>query len=112
MSYHYLAQIVHIKIDRPLHSLHPKHGFRYEVNYGFVPGTVSGDGEEIDAYVIGVDEPLEEFDGRCVAFIRRQEEDDDKLILIPPEMGDISDEEIIKATHFQEKPYHIDIIRK
>ena len=57
----YLKKIVKVKIDRPLGSKHPKHGFEYEVNYGFVPGTVSGDGEELDCYVLGVDEPLEEF---------------------------------------------------
>jgi inorganic pyrophosphatase len=107
----YLGKIIHIVMDRPLGSLHPKHGFRYEVNYGYVPDTVSGDGEEIDAYVLGVDVPLKEYDGKCVAIIRRQEEDDDKLIIIPSEMGDITDDEIIKATHFQEKPYHIKIIR-
>lgn len=107
----YLNKIVHIEMDRPLGSLHPKHGFRYEINYGFVPGTVSGDGEEIDAYIIGVDEPLKKFDGKCVAIIHRLEEDDDKLVIIPEDLGNISDEEIIKATYFQEKPYHITIIR-
>ncbi|AKB29448.1 Inorganic pyrophosphatase [Methanosarcina siciliae T4/M] len=107
----YLNKIVHIEMDRPLGSFHPRYGFRYEINYGFVPNTVSGDGEEIDAYVMGVNEPLEEFDGKCVAIICRSEEDDDKLVVIPEELGDISDEEIIKATYFQEKRYHITINR-
>ncbi len=40
-----------IEIDRPLGSMHPKHNFMYMVNYGFVSHTVSGDGEELDAYV-------------------------------------------------------------
>ena len=28
-------------------SRHPKHGFIYPVNYGYVPNTISGDGEEL-----------------------------------------------------------------
>ena len=32
-------------------SKHPKHGFIYPVNYGFVPGVIGGDGEELDAYL-------------------------------------------------------------
>lgn len=41
----YLNQNVRVKVDRPLGSKHPKHGFIYPVNYGFVPDTISGDGE-------------------------------------------------------------------
>lgn len=108
---HYLNQIVHILIDRPLGSLHPERGFRYEINYGFVPGTVSGDGEEIDAYVIGVEDSLKEFEGRCVAIVHRRDDDDDKLILVPKGKEDISDEEIVRATHFQGWAYEIEIWR-
>ena len=56
-------------MDRPLGSAHPKHGFLYPVNYGFVPGTISGDGEELDAYVLGEHNPLDEFTGRVIAII-------------------------------------------
>ena len=49
----YLGKEVVVKMDRPLGSKHPKHGFIYTVNYGFIPGTISGDGEELDAYVLG-----------------------------------------------------------
>ena len=40
----FLNQIVKVKMDRPLGVVHPKHGFIYPVNYGYIPGTVSGDG--------------------------------------------------------------------
>jgi inorganic pyrophosphatase len=107
----YLGKNVHIKIDRPLGSLHPKHGFLYEINYGFVPGTMSGDGEEIDAYVIGVDQPALEFEGKCVAIVHRLDDDDDKLVLVPEGKEDIPDEEIVRATHFQEQYFKIEIWR-
>ena len=46
----YLGQTVSVVMDRPLGSKHPKHGFIYPVNYGYIPNTISGDGEELDAY--------------------------------------------------------------
>lgn len=48
----YIGKIIGVKIDRELGSKHPKHGFIYPVNYGFIPNTISGDGEEIDCYVL------------------------------------------------------------
>lgn len=48
----YLDKTLEIKIDRPMGSKHPKHGFIYPINYGYVPNTISGDGEELDAYII------------------------------------------------------------
>jgi 8-oxo-dGTP pyrophosphatase MutT (NUDIX family) len=68
---HFLGEIIAVSIDRPLGSKHPKWGFEYPVNYGYVPDTKSGDGEEIDAYVLGVSEPLKQFTGTCIAVIHR-----------------------------------------
>lgn len=107
----YLNTIVKVIMDRPLNSLHPKHGFKYELNYGYIPGTISGDEEELDAYVIGVDKPLKEFMGRCIAIIHRLNDDDDKLVVIPKDMDGITDKEIIFKTNFQEKYFKIEIIR-
>ncbi len=106
----YLGKTVFIKIDRPLGSKHPKHGFAYEVNYGFVPNTKAPDGEELDAYLLGVNEPVREFTGRCVAIIHRTNDDDDKLVIVP-EGSQISDEEIRKAVNFQEQFFTSEIWR-
>jgi inorganic pyrophosphatase len=59
----YLGQIVTVKMDRPLGSKHPKWDFVYPINYGFIPDTKAPDGEELDAYVLGVDKPINEFTG-------------------------------------------------
>jgi len=106
----YIEQIVTVKIDRPLNSKHPKFGFVYEVNYGFIPNTKAPDGEELDAYLLGVTEPMEEYTGRCVAVIHRTNDDDDKLIVVPDGTV-ISNEEIEKATHFQEQFFKSEILR-
>ena len=98
----YLYNIVWVKIDRPLGSKHPKHGFEYPVNYGFIPYTKSGDGEELDAYVLLEDKPLDEYVGRCIGVIHRTDDDDDKLVVVP-ESYDLADKIIEEETAFQEK---------
>ncbi len=101
-SRQYLGKHVKVKIDRPLGSLHPKHGFVYEVNYGYIPNTVSGDNEELDAYVLGINTPLSEFEGICIAVLHRTNDNDDKLIVVPSNTY-FSDAEIEQQTAFQEK---------
>jgi len=107
----FLGKIVTIKIDRPINSKHPKHGFVYETNYGFVSGTKAPDGEEVDAYLLGVNEPVEEFVGKCIAVVHRRDDDDDKLVIVPEGAKEINDEEIIRAINFQEKWFDSVIIR-
>ncbi len=107
----YIGKEVVVTIDRPFHSKHPKHGFTYELNYGFVPGTLSRDGEELDAYVLGVTEPIKSFSGICIAVIHRLNDSDDKLVVVPKSLYSVSDQEITAATHFQEQFFKSIIVR-
>ena len=97
-------------MDRPLGSKHPKHGLIYPVNYGYVPGTTAPDGEELDAYLLGVFEPMDEFTGKCIAYIHRTNDDDDKLIIVP-EGIEYTDDQINALTEFQERFFKHEIIR-
>ena len=106
----YIGKKIKVKIDRPFGTKHPKHGFLYPLNYGFVPNTVSGDGEELDCYVLGVFEPIEEFDGKCIAVIHRTDDDDDKLVVAPDEKQ-YSDDAIDALTEFQERFFKHIIVR-
>lgn len=107
----YLGKIVTVKMDRPLGSKHPKHGFIYPVNYGYIPNTISGDGEELDAYVLGEHKPLDEFNGVVIAIIHRIDDNDDKLVVMA-EGRDYSDDQIRALTEFQERYFKSVIIRK
>lgn len=106
----FLGKIVTVKIDRPLGSKHPDWDFIYPVNYGYIPHTISGDGEELDAYILGVSEPLQTFCGKCIAIIHRLDDDDDKLIVVP-ENREFSDEEIRILVDFQESFFESEIVR-
>lgn len=106
----YLGKIVNVKMDRKLGSIHPKHGFAYPVNYGYIPGTVSGDGEELDAYVLGEHMPLDEFTGRVIAIIHRTNDDDDKLVVMK-DGRNYTDDQIRALTEFQEQYFKSEILR-
>ena len=108
----YIGQTIKLKVDRPLGAKHsekyPKH--IYPLNYGYVPNTISGDGKELDVYLLGVFEPVEEYEGKCIAIIHRINDNDDKLI-IAPEGKEYSDDAIEALTEFQEQYFEHIIIR-
>ena len=51
------------------------------LNYGYVPDTISGDGEELDAYLIGKFELATSSSGKVIAIIHITNDDDDILIV-------------------------------
>lgn len=106
----YLNKSIKVIIDRKIGSYHPQYGLIYPVNYGFVPNTTSGDAEELDCYVLGVFEPLDEFEGKCIAIIHRLNDNDDKLIIVPDDKN-YSNKEIEVLIEFQERFFEHEIIR-
>jgi inorganic pyrophosphatase len=106
----FLGQTVQVVMDRPFGSSHPRHGFPYSVNYGYIPDTLAADGEELDAYFLGVDIPLETAEGICIAILHRLDDDDDKLIVVPPNTT-LTDAEIRESTAFVESYFTSEIIR-
>lgn len=91
-------------------SKHPKWNYIYPRNYGDVPNTIAPDGTEIDAYILGIFEPLNEFTGKVITVIKRTNDDDDKLILVPKGVN-YNKFQIKALTEFQERHFKSKIIR-
>lgn len=105
-----LNKIVRVTVDRPLGSFHPQYpDLYYPVNYGFIPGVPGGDGEEQDAYILGIREPVKAFTGRIIAVIRRENDSEEKWVTAPPGIS-FSEEEIREQTAFQEQYFRSKII--
>ena len=96
----FFGKAVHITVDRPMGCSH--HGIQYPVNYGYIPGIIAGDGEEQDAYILGVSVPLTEFDGLVIGAAVRRDDAEDKLIAAPAGIA-FSEAEIAAMLHFQEQ---------
>ncbi|ADL53185.1 inorganic diphosphatase [Clostridium cellulovorans] len=105
----YLGEKVKVIMDRQIGSKHPRHGFIYPLNYGYIPNTVSGDGEEIDAYIIGEFQPLENFQGYVIAIIHRINDNEDKLVVCR-NLNKYNKEQILALTEFQERFFQSEII--
>lgn len=105
----YLGKLVKVKIDRSLGSKHPKYKFIYSLNYGFIPNTSAGDGEEIDAYIIGEFEPLQNYEGYVVAIIKRRNDVEDKLVVCK-DLNKYNKDQIEVLVEFQERFFESTII--
>lgn len=94
---------VRVVVDRALGSAHPLYPqMIYPVNYGYVPGVMAPDGEEQDAYVLGVERPVSEFTGLLFAVVHRLDDIEDKWVVVPEGIA-FSEEEIRRAVAFQEQ---------
>lgn len=102
-----MGKPVHVVVDRPVGY---RHGDTvYPINYGYIPGLMAGDGEEQDVYILGVREPLAEFDGQVIGAIRRLNDCEDKLVAAPP--GAMYHQgQIAQAVRFQEQYFDTRII--
>lgn len=107
----FLGKKVQLEFDQPVGSSYAPHNIEsYPINYGYVPGVSAPDGDDLDAYLLNVYQPLQKGEGVCIAIIHRLEDDDDKLVVVP-EGTDLTDEEIIRQTNFQEHLYKSIIVR-
>lgn len=104
-----LGKFVKVIVDRPLGTYHPKHkDIYYSVNYGYIEGVIAADGEEQDAYVLGVNEPVKEFNGKVIAIIHRIDDIEEKWVVVPVGAS-FSKDEIMKQVNFQERFFKIEI---
>ncbi len=96
-------------VDRPLGSMHPQFDTVYPLNYGWVEGILAGDGEPLDAYVLGVSYPVMEFTGICIGIVHRLNDVEDKLIVAPNGCY-FSEQEINEKIYFQEQYFEYEVI--
>lgn len=106
----YLGKVVTVKIDRPKGFTHQKRGvtFTYPINYGYIPGVLSGDGEDLDVYLLCVDEPLDEYTGEIIGIVYRKNDNEDKLVMAPRGTR-LSQKEIAEQVYFREQYYDTEI---
>jgi inorganic pyrophosphatase len=107
----FIDNIWTIIVDRPMGSEHPTMGFMYPVNYGYVMDTKLPDGQELEAYVLGVFEPVDEFTGRCIALVQRSDDSFARLVIVPEDVN-YTEEQIGALIEFQEQFFSSMIIRE
>lgn len=98
-----IGKFVKVIVDRPLGSYHPTYkDLYYPINYGYIEGIIAPDGEEQDAYILGVHTAVKEFRGKVIAIIHRDDDIEEKWVVAPDNMN-FSEEEIMEQVRFQEQ---------
>ena len=106
----YLGKTVRIETDRPIGYVHKKENYSltYPINYGYIPSVLGGDGEELDVYLLGVDKPEEEYIGKIIGIVHRENDVEDKLVMAP-EGVIFTQNEVAELVNFQEQYYKTEI---
>lgn len=105
-----IGNIVTVTVDRPKGSRHSVYkDLFYPINYGYIKGVMAPDGEEQDAYIIGVDEPIKKFTGKIVAIIHRKDDIEDKWVVCPENII-YTKSEIASLVYFQEQYFDFEVI--
>lgn len=100
-----IGKIITVTVDRAMGTYHPEYpDMYYPINYGYIEGIIAPDGEEQDAYILGVDRPVETFTGKIIAIIRRNDDVEEKWV-VASEESSFSKQDIIEKTFFQEQYY-------
>ncbi len=107
-----IGKVVTVIIDRPLNSVHPKHkDLIYPINYGYIENIFASDGDEQDAYVLGVDVPISTFTGVIIAIVHRNDDVEEKWVVAPKD-NSFTLEEVKNAIYFTEQYYDSEIRMK
>ena len=105
-----IGRIVEVVVDRPVGSHHPIYKeMIYPLNYGYIPNIIGGDGEEQDAYILGVDIPISNFCGTVIAVITRKNDNETKWV-VASVGAEYCVSDIRKAVEFQEQYFDFEII--
>ena len=105
-----IGTTVTVTVDRPLGSYHPEYkDMYYQINYGYIEGVMAPDGEEQDAYILGVNEPVGKFTGKIIAIVYRKDDIEEKWVVVPDGVT-FSKEEIRRQIHFQEQYFDSEIV--
>lgn len=66
-----LGKFVKVHVTSPMNSFNKRFGFRYKLNYGVIEGAKTLKNTVQGAYIMGINHPVRNFDGRVIATIRR-----------------------------------------
>lgn len=106
-----IGHTIKVYVDRPIGSHHPKHNdIIYPINYGYIKEIIADDKEYQDVYILGEDKALDCVEGKIYAIIERENDNEDKLIVVTNNK-EYSNEEIRKLVDFQEKYFKYKIIK-
>jgi len=104
-----LGRYVRVKVTRPLGFLDKKSGVEYGLNYGEVDFVTTKKREKFQAYIMGINHPVNTFDGRVIAIFSKQGK---RILIVAPKSKRFIVTEIEDALSFAkiEKDWRLDCL--
>ena len=66
-----LGRFVKVRVTSPMYSYNNRFGFKYKLNYGIMEGSRNKKNTVQFAYIMGINHPVRNFDGRVIATVKR-----------------------------------------
>lgn len=66
-----LGNFVKVRVTSPINTFNKRFGYKYRLNYGIIEGNKTVKNVVQGAYIMGINHPVRNFDGRVIASIRR-----------------------------------------
>ncbi len=66
-----LGKFVKVRVTSPMNSFNKRFGYKYKLNYGLIESNHSQKNTVQGAYIMGINHPVRNFDGRVIATVKR-----------------------------------------
>lgn len=94
-----IGKFVRVNVTNPINSTDGFTNFEYKLNFGSVEGIKSFSTKLKGAYIIGVEEPVNRFDGRVIAILNKKKTRE-VILVVAPKDGFYIDTQIKEALSF------------
>lgn len=105
-----IGKEVVVYVDKPIGYQEENNG-TYSINCGYLKQYLNHLEEKQEAYVLGVNKPVNTFKGKVIGIVNRKDDNRD-ILLIAPKNSKMKTSDINKSIYFKEKNYNHKIIRK
>ena len=78
-----LGKYCRVSVSRPMGTADTTFGFTYPVNFGYATGKKFQLPEHTGAFILGINHPVREFEGRIIAIMTNKEKNEKTLVVSP-----------------------------
>ena len=105
-----LGKFVKVRVTSPMNTFNKRFGYRYKLNYGIIDNVKTQKNIVHGAYIMGINHPVRNFDGRVIAIINRRS--GEKVWVVAPKSTRFIVNDVKEAIDFAEgkNGYNIDCL--
>ena len=102
-----LGKYVRVSVTQPIGSVDKQHGYKYTLNYGDIQNSFKSGVPCKKAYIMGMNHPVRNFDGRVIAVIKKRTGD---VYVVSPKRMKFIENQIYDAICSMEKDFRLECL--